>query len=87
MAAVSTQVQRLDQPFAVEGVGHGLPHREAIERRPGLVHAQRADVERRPLEDLEASLAQGRYVGWVDRVVPVDLPVSRAWRRAEPSGM
>ena len=72
----ATAVERLDHGCAVEAVGERLPHLDVVHRRHRLVHADDADVERWPRQELEAAVALDRRdVLRLDEVVALDLTV------------
>ena len=74
LAAAGVEV--VDDGLAVETGGNCLPHLELVDRRHLLVDRHVADVERRPVEDLEAVVALDRLdVLRLDEVVALDLAV------------
>src|SRR4051794_10587772 len=70
----AARVERVDDGLPVEPVRQRLAHLQVVERRVVLVDPHVRDVERRPVEDLEARVALDRVdVLRLDEVVPLDL--------------
>ena len=68
-------VERVHDALPVEAVSDRLPDLELVHGRLRLVDPDVADVEGRPVEDLQAGISrEGLDVLWLDEVVALDVP-------------